>query len=216
MEKFWKQGIALILSVLCSQTALAFDEEEGLNYDAILQKLSRPESMAASSRSMLDEVKIHGGVGLTNALYGIKHPNGDSTYAAQRGVEVSLGIDLFSKFWIAEGAFRNYGQQKFENATLDLKEFDLKVVHRNQLSSLWGYRLGAGIVARYLQVSYQGPGLKYGEDYQTPHSVVQGGVETFLTRRWSLGADLAWKSALIDESPDRTGYDVTLRIAGHF
>jgi hypothetical protein len=153
---------------------------------------------------------------LANALYNIKHNNGDSTYAAQRGVEVSLGIDLFSRYWIAEGAFRNYGQQKFENARLSLKEFDLKVIHRDLIAQGWAYRLGGGIAARYLSVDYQGPGLKYGEDFQTPASVLQGGIESILSKRITLGVDLAWKSSMIEDTPDQTSYEVVLRLAGHF
>lgn len=208
--------VSLLLGFSTPSLAQYAEEDEGLGYDAIIQKLTRAEAPVEQEDTLLDDVKIHVGVGLANALYSIRHGNGDSTYAAQRGVEIALGIDLFSKYWIAEGSFRNYGQQKFENATVGLKEFDLKMIHRNQLSQGWGYRLGGGIAARYLSMEYQGPGLKYSGEYQTPASVVQGGIESLLTKRFSLGADLSWKSALIEETPDRSSYEVVVRLAGHF
>lgn len=208
--------LAMVLCLTSLSYAYEDDFEEGLNYDAIIKKLSQSENQVESTGSMLDDVKIHAGVGLANSLYNIKHRNGENTYAAQRGVEVALGIDLFSKYWVAEGSFRNYGQQTFQNAKLSLKEFDLKVVHRDVISQGWGYRLGGGIAARYLTVDYQGPGLKYGQEFQTPATIVQGGLESYLSRRLSLGADLAWKSALIEDTPDRTVYEVVLRLAGHF
>lgn len=216
-----KYTFILFLSLLLSVPSWAqsnVEEEEGLGYDALLQKLSRAEQNSYSSytRDSLDDVKIHLGVGMANSVFTVAHKDGERTFAAQRGVEVALGIDLFSPSWLAEGTFRNFGDTAYENSEIALKEFDLKMIYHTLFTRGWGVRVGGGIAARYLDVRYDGPAGKYEERYQTPASVFGAGLETYLNSKFSLGADASIRNSLIDETPDKTAFDLTLRVNGHF
>ncbi len=252
MKKFLMTCSFVIFSAfsICATTANAQsqyqDEEEGMDYDTLLQKLSRREIADTTPQTdPFENIKIHTGVGLTNSTFSLHHPNGDSTFASQRGIQVSLGIDLFSKNWLAEGTFRNFGDSRYENANIGMKEFDLKLLYQSRLASAWAYRIGGGIAARYMNINYSGkngevsreidipdpdhPGQTikktikeyakqdaYNQQAQTPASVVQAGVLTYVTTGFSVGADASLRNAVIEETPDRMAFDITLRLDGHF
>jgi hypothetical protein len=192
------------------------DDGEGLDYDTLIRKLSHGGEDEVTTEDPFDNVKIHAGVGFVNSIFTVNHINGDKTYGAQRGIQVSLGIDLFSKFWQAEGTFRNFGETKYENASISTKEFDLKLLYQSRFSPSWAFRMGGGLAARYMNIDYFGQEGAYSKQYQTPASLIQGGLLTYLTNNLSIGADASLRNALIDETPDRTAFDFTLRLDGHF
>ncbi len=194
-----------------------YDDEEGLDYDTLIRKLSRSdETEALVETDPFDNVKMHMGVGFTNSIFTINHTNGDKTYGAQRGVQIGLGIDLFSKYWLAEGMFRNFGDSKYENANISMKELDLKVLYQSRFAPGWTFRTGGGLAARYMNINYFGKNGAYSQQYQTPASVIQGGLLTYLTNGLSIGADASLRNTLIEDTPDRTAFDFTLRLDGHF
>lgn len=213
--------ISSLIVFFISQATLAatydYEESEGLDYDSLVRKLSQNEKNSTDpDYDPFANVKIHAGVGFANSVYTVNHTNGDKTYAAGRGVQVALGIDLFSRNWLAEGTFRNYGESRFENATISLKEFDLKLLYQSRFSQLWSLRFGAGLAARYMDISYTGKSTKYAKSYDTPASVLQTGLFTHLSQAITIGADASVRNAMIEESPDRSSYDLTLRLDGHF
>lgn len=217
-----KHIFATLTLVLCtclsatSQAQSYYDEEEGWDYDSLIKKLSSPEVSSTSYKDPFEDVKIHAGVGFTNTISTLYYSNGDKTNTAQRGVQVSLGIDLFSKTWLAEGTFRNFGETKYDNSFVSLKEFDLKLIYQTRFAPTWGFRLGGGLAARYLDVNYVGSEGKFSEQYDIPASVIQTGLMTYLTKGLSLGTDISLRNALIDETPEKTAFDFTLRLDGHF
>ncbi|MEQ1878857.1 MAG: hypothetical protein ABL958_19615, partial [Bdellovibrionia bacterium] len=133
-------------------------------------------------------------------------------YAAQRAVQASVGIDLFSRHWLAEGAFVNFIDRQYDDYQIRLKEFDLKVTYRNRLDGIVGYRISGGLAARYLTL-----GSSAGdESFTTPFSLLAGGLETYLIRNFSLGVEVATRNTMTYETPDHSALDLTLRFDGHF
>lgn len=212
----------LCTSIAWAQGSYSNNEEEGLSYDTLIRKLSQGgETRTQSPQDPLNDVTIHLGVGLANSLFTIQHPNGDKTQGAQRGVQVAMGIDLFSRNWLAETTFRNYGESQFNNTKLSTKEFDLKILYHSKISPVWGFQTGGGLAARYMKVNYSKkdehskPEI-YNQEFETPSTVVQAGLMTYLGQSLSIGADAALRTALIDETIDRSSIDLTIRLDGHF
>lgn len=210
----------IIASTICSSFASAqsYQDDEGLDYDALIRKLSQGDkNESVSQEDPFDNVKMHLGVGFVNSIFTVEHANNDKTFGAQRGVQVSMGIDLFSRFWLAEGTFRNFGESKYENANISMKEFDIKVLYQSRFAPGWAFRTGGGLAARYMNIKYFGKsGGAFSQQYQTPATVIQGGLLTYLTSGLSIGADASLRNSVIEDTPDRTAFDFTLRLDGHF
>lgn len=203
----------------------SIDDEE-IGYEDIVKDLSkdvsREQRKAADNSSRatvrpkgtqhsLDDVMIHGGVGFTH-MFGSVNFNGDRTQISQKGIQATLGIDLFSDFWLAEGSARNFSSHDYGNTNIALKEFDLKIVYHNKFAPKLGLRLGGGLAARYMQIVNQTGSF----DYTTPASVFTGGVEMHASRNLTLAAEMSARTALISETLDKNSYDVTLRIDANF
>jgi hypothetical protein len=194
------------------------DDVDMMDYDAIVKELSGP-AQAGSSRGRiaapvsdpLANVLFHGGVGLTTTMARIEL-EGQRIQMDQRGFQAALGIDLFSDHWLAEGTVRSFGGRDYSSTSVSLKEFDLKVYYHDRLTANVGFRVGGGLSARYL--SAFSPMTEF--SYSTPASVAALGLEYFLARSVSIGAELSARNSLIEETVDRSAVDATLRVDTHF
>lgn len=219
--------IFLFSILLISPKALPSSEEE-ISYDAIVSELSRSTDVLPTVDSdPFNNVQIHLGVGIANSLFSVQHKNGQTTHASQRGVQIGIGIDLFSPQWVAEGTLTNYGQREYDQSRIALNEFGLRGAYVTPLDQSLSLRLGAGLTARYLNMSYldisthdekNGRSLARREEaYITPTTLVFVGLDTYLSRRLSIGAEVAARSSLTsDETPDHSALDLTLNLSGHF
>ncbi len=219
--------IALILSLTFIQTYALAEEEDGnlINFDQILTRLNRTET----KQNFIDDsdpfknVLIHAGVSLISSNISILPENGKEFTSFIRGIEASLGIDLFSKNWSAEGAVRSFAKQENNKALYSLKEFDLRIVYRNHLAGRTKWRAGLGMAARYLNYSAKEQGVALAEasiseeiKYTTPASILFVGVEGYLNSSLSIGADISYRSSLIDETADKNTLEASIRLDTHF
>ncbi|HEX4924699.1 MAG TPA: hypothetical protein VFV50_11455 [Bdellovibrionales bacterium] len=200
-------AVALGFALSFSSARAAEDDEIG--YDTLVKELS---AESPGSGDMFANVEIHFGAALANSMATIVPKGGSTLYSAQRGVQASLGIDLFSRHWLAEGSFINYIDRKIDEYDVRLKEFDLKVIYRTRLDGSIGMRLGGGLAARYLTLETGGAS----ETFTTPFTVISGGLETYLVKNFSLGAEVAARTTMTYETPDHSALDLTLRFDGHF
>lgn len=214
---------AALVAALPLSSAYADEDEDILGYDAIIDQLnkensrgagvSRTKNSRASSASPFDDIWMHGGVGMSSIMQTISFDDGTKYELNQRGVQAALGIDLFSENWMAEGTARSFGESEEGTTRSSVQEFELKVMHKERFSRRLGYRAGLGLTGRYLTIK------RAGIDpitYTTPSSVASAGVDFFLTDRFSLGADVNARTAMIGETLDRNSYDATVRFDAHF
>lgn len=131
-----------------------------------------------------------------------------------KGIQVSLGIDLFSHNWKAEGTLRNYDDQRIDSCNVSLKEFDLKLIYQDSLTNSLHLFGGGGIAARYLDIQDELYGLKY--EYSTPSSIFFLGGSTRITRMMNLGVEFSRRAAMISDTADREAFDMTIRLDAHF
>ncbi len=202
-------------------------DEDVIGYDAIVNELQNPKpqpaarSQARVSRSQPDpfeNIWLHAGVGFVSNLETLTYPDGGQTYLSQRGVQASLGIDLFSEHISAEGLARsytplNYSRGKGANTNVSLQEFELRFLYKNRIAPQLSLKAGLGLAARYMTIERENFGRV---DYTTPSSVGVLGFDVFLSPSFSVGAELCARSALISETMDQSAIDGTIRIDTHF
>jgi hypothetical protein len=212
------------------------DNDDVQGFDSIVNQLRKESTVQentvrakvrAQHQSESDpfaNVLFHPGFGLTAMTETVSLASGQTLHLNQHGIQASLGIDLFSDNWMAEGTARALGGSSDSstgatsgsagNGTPDttLQEFELKVIYRDRLTNKTGFKIGVGLSARYLTVQNAGQAAV---TYTTPTGVVTAGYDYFLTEKFSIGADLNGRSAMISETPDRGSVDGTLRLDFH-
>jgi hypothetical protein len=202
--------LILWILLLSPLAAIASTDEEEVGYDTLVKELTTQYD--DDDRDLLSNVQIHLGAAATSSMFVVQPKIGSTIYASQRAVQASVAIDLFSSHWIAEGAFQNYIDRQYDSYQVRLKGFDLKVIYRNRMDGTLGYHIGGGLAARYLTLQ----NADGEEAYTTPFSAVVGGLDTYLTRSFSLGLEVAARNTLTYETPDQSALDLTLRFDGHF
>ncbi|WP_374079617.1 hypothetical protein [Bdellovibrio bacteriovorus] len=191
------------------QAAGSSDYEE-VSYDDLLNELSaKKNNLAKKQNSSLDDVRLHAGIGYANSF---------SNIAAQKqnfnrhvsGIQLSLGMDLFSPNWYSEGIFRNYGLTSSGNEELTLREFDLKIGYTNKLESIWNYTISSGLSNRFM--SFSDPTRNIDVDSTTPSLVVSTGFVAQVHRNLSLGAEVSARTAMVNDTADKNSFDFAFRL----
>lgn len=211
-----QKGFLFSLVILASTFVQAAKDYEEVSYEDLVQQINqRKSSVIENANDPLDQIKLHAGLGLISSANNInvgKKGHDDTKY--QNGFQLTLGIDLFSPHWAAETALRNFGQAISGSESRSLREFDLKLMRRDSLSSSAGYRLGAGVGNRYLKVDDSINGLSINDN--TPTAVLFGGVEAYLQKNLSLGIEAGLRSSMINQTADKGAFDMTIRMDTYF
>jgi Outer membrane protein beta-barrel domain len=217
-------GSCLCLVFLSATAHAQDDEDEVVGYDVIVENLNRQVTASDAATSKANQQKppaedpfetvwMHAGAGFVQNVQAISLPDGNTAYLSQKGVQASVGIDLFSPNWAAEGTVRSFNDNDDKQTQVTLKEFELKAYYKDRIARSLGLRVGGGISGRYMTISR--PGLST-LDYTTPSSVGTVGLDLFLTDRFSIGAEISGRSAMITETLDRGSLDGSVRLDAHF
>jgi len=212
-------GALAVLLLMKSTVVFAQDTDESMvGYDSIVDQLSTPKSRAyLNSADPFSGLLLHAGLGMamsmTNVNTGKRSHNG-----FLQGIELNLAIDLFSPNWMAEGSYLNLGRTKINIASkedrISLNEFDLKLVYHTSLGQLFSFRTGFGLAARYL--AYKNALLGEEKQYTTPDWMAFIGMEAKLSNTLTFGTELAYKTAMIDETIDESALSAGVRLDAHF
>ena len=107
--------IAAVVFLLTSPKVQATEspsDVEELTYDQILSRLSQKKTYLQQDQSSpLDNVKIHVGMGFINTLSAFEVARSQEQQLLT-GLQLSVGIDLLSRNWYSEAAWRNFGYTK--------------------------------------------------------------------------------------------------------
>jgi hypothetical protein len=218
-------ALALLLSSLFPAPSAAMtdemeDDTEVMDYDSIVRELigspasgnSLNRARPVAPRDPFEDVLLHVGIGLVSTFARLD-AGGDQINVDQRGFQATLGIDLFSEHWLAEGSTRSFGGTAYGANIVSLKEFDLKVYYHDRFSSKLGWRAGGGLAARYLTLKKTDAEPA---KYSTPASIATLGLEYFLGPAVSMTAEISARNAMIEETIDQSSLDATLRLDTHF
>ncbi|KYG64286.1 hypothetical protein AZI87_13700 [Bdellovibrio bacteriovorus] len=207
------QFVLIVFSVFSSSTlvqAASSSDYEEVSYDQLLDELSSKKNvMAAKQTSSFDDVRLHAGIGYVNTFTNIATQNKNFNRHAS-GIQLSMGMDLFSPNWYSEGVFRNYGVTSSGAEELSLKEFDLKMGYTNKLESIWNYSLSAGLSNRFMR--FTDPTRNIDVNDTTPSLVVSSGFAAQVHKNLSLGAELSARSAMVNRTADKNSFDFAFRL----
>lgn len=211
-----RMTVALVAFIIFGSTIVQADDTyEEVTYDNLIQQINYKKSRLAIARSAtsFDTLMIHAGFGLVTTASTISYGGADNL-KYQNGFQISLGIDLFSPNWAAEGVLRNFGQATSGTETRSLREFDLKILYRDATSAAAGYRMGMGLGNRYFKLT-DDHNSRYIND-TTPTSLFFVGLDIYTSKNVSLGLEAGLRSAMITSTADKSSLDTTLRLDTYF
>ena len=188
-------------------------EYEEVSYEDLLHRISNKKTtLKKETSSPFDDVLIHAGLGyvMSFAQTSIQGENTSEHYA---GLQLSLGINLFSPHWYSEAAWRNFGVHKKLTQESSLRELDFKLGYQNQLSPPWTYRLSTGLSTRFMHFSDLSRDLNV--DSTTPALLGSFGLMAKMNEVISIGADISYRSPLVP-SNDRGSWDMGLQTMASF
>lgn len=203
-------------ALFCLSTLVqAADEYQEVSYEDLVNQINQKKtSVIREANDPFDEIKLHAGLGLIASANNIDTGSGGDKLKYQNGFQLSLGIDLFSEEWVAETALRNFGLAESGTERRSLREFDLKLMHRNFLSASTGYRLGAGIGNRYLKVDDSFNQLSINDN--TPIALFFGGIDVMMSKNFSVGVESGLRTSMVNQTSDKSGLDLTFRLDSYF
>ena len=195
------------------------DDDNTIGYDSIVRELKSTstyrEPIAPSDP--FSEILFHGSMGYTSSYVIIDPEYGNKMHGVLKGVEFTLGIDLLSKYWLAEMSIRSFQPEDLSPQTqISLREFDLKIIYHDDLSRSMSYRLGAGLSSRYLKFKSRVSEEVVKDRYTTPSSILTGGIQVHISKIISIGPDLAYRTALIDDTVDKQSFDANIKLNAQF
>lgn len=200
----------VIITTMHATIVQAADYNE-VTYDDLLSELrSKTNKIQAKSFSSFDDITIHAGIGYINSFTQLSY-EGSQFVRYQNGIQLAMGVDLFSPFWYAEGVFRNFGVTEYQQEELSLREFDLKLGFKNQLRGPIYLNIGTGLANRYLNFSDSSKQIKFNSS--SPNWIITAGIYGQLFKMLSLGVELGAKNAVIPKTYDKGSFDFTLRLS---
>ena len=211
-------GKIFFISIVVSLTApFTFASEDIRSYDQIVRELSggSVSSKATDAGLKFEDIRFHIAVGAIGSRMSLKSDKGMPTTKNMRGAELVVGIDLFTRDWLAEGAIRTYTRQEFMETDVSLREFDMRLVHEHSMSRQSIIRAGAGIATRYLNFGAS-PAIGVSRSQTTPAMLALLGYKHNIVNNLMVSADLGYRSSFVDDTDDEGSVDASLRIGGTF
>ncbi|MAV91161.1 MAG: hypothetical protein CL676_07045 [Bdellovibrionaceae bacterium] len=218
-----KTFLAATLVFFAASPAFAEEDSESFtHWDEIVRGLrsNAQEIPAAPSEEgyNMDDIQIQAGVGASFSYINLV---GDPNYAASgllKGVSLQFGIDLFHPEIQAEGTFRNFTSESLSKTTkAQARDFELRLVHSKRLSHGTRFRVGTGLMARYLDVSSRdSSGQSIHKQDSSPSALFLLGVGRQFGRSLFLGPDLSYRTSLSRESLDQNSVDVHFKVNAVF
>lgn len=216
----------IIFSVMaCLAFALSTNvwaDEDGsyTSYDEIVNQLKA--SADAPSRPAVevyqwDDVALHGGVGLATSWVSPQTPTGGPASGLLKGVEFNVGMNLFTRQLRAEGAFSTYTQSELnaENKA-DLQEFELRLIFMPKIQDNLSLRVGMGLTTRYMTLAALTGNQWQNYSASTPGSLLLLGFERKISQNIALGPDIAYHSAFVSDTFDKTAVNASFHLNATF
>ncbi len=187
------------------------------SYDEIVNKLSSYESRTLTdNQAYRSEVRTfsraHIGLGIAQSFFDADAVALNSRMQNQGGLVINVGVDVMSPSWGLEGSYANFGTQNTSDSEIKLREFTIKGLYKPSLNKTWTMRMGVGVSSRFLDIN----NAQTSESYKTPSGLFLFGLDSYISQFVSVGADLSFKTAMINETIDNNSVDLAFRIDTHF
>ncbi|MCX7978552.1 MAG: hypothetical protein N2578_06065 [Bdellovibrionaceae bacterium] len=181
-----------------------------MSYEDLLKEINRSKNrITRRSEDPFQSVKLHTGFGYVNSFKTLLLGQGRQT-RFHSGVELSLGVDLFSEEWYAEGAIRNYGLSRQGAEEILSRQIDLKFGHKSELAAPWAVRLEAGLSNHTLRVTDDHKGLI--TDELSPSLLVSGELSAQINKFISFGLEASGRNPILQRGIDRGSIDFMMSL----
>lgn len=190
-------------------------ESQDLTYEEILQEIQDQRSSAMKARVLKSQAprseapSFHGGFGSLSSFSTVKAFE-RKRYFENYGLQLTLGSDLFSKRWLAQGTFRNYWIAARPDQELALRQIDLKIGARQVWQLPWTSRIGVGLSTRFL--TYRDLISRQSEDEVSPAFLFWGGVTAQLSPTVGLGVEAGGRAPFVTSQLDQGSLELALNI----
>lgn len=198
---------------------MSADPEE-VPFEELVKELNNKVSMkdriqtGANMRDPFDSLQIHLSLGFIQTVNTLLVAD-RSISRLEDGVQLGLGVDLFSPEWVAEGLLKNYGRSTQNDTSVALREFDIRLSYLQQApQNKMKFRLGNGLGARYLR--YTNKWTDFSQMQTTPVYLLGFGLLIPMGSHFDLGIEVQGHLALISETIDRHGLSLILRLDNFF
>lgn len=204
--------MAILVSLVCS-ISFGFKEPADLDYES-LAALSDDDFLQEAS--WIDDLRVHGGVSYVSSYVDFRNPAGERSQGAMRGVSFNVGIDLFSKYWIAEGVLINYPQSSLNNSQISSNGFSLRLLYETPLVKKLTLRAGAGIANRGINIKAKPGSTPFlDHSYTSGATALFAGVDYWASDMISAGVELGHHMPM-ENNDHPTSFDLAVRLGGHF
>ncbi len=207
-------SILLFLSASKNAFAQTYETEE-YSYEELLDKIKTKQRkyIKKTESTPWDQIYIYPSFAVIQSYTKIASGTAPNFYHS--GLQISLGMDLFSEHWFSETAFRNFGASKSESKELFLKELDFKIGHKNYLSETVEYRLSLGVSTRTIRISDDLVGLH--QESKNPALISSIGLLSSLpSSPLLLGLELNYRSLLVANDFDKGSMGLNFIFMGYF
>ena len=198
--------LSVLMALFFSTIVCAASEYEEIGYEDLVRQISSKKRTIEDRRQPhpFDQVMIHTGFSYVNSFTVMDIRNQESQ-KYQNGIELSLGVDLFSENWYAETSFRNFGLTNYGTQEILLKELDLKVGYKDHLQKPFVFKIDGGLANRYLKINDSERDVSINDT--TPMLLGTVGIAAELSPMISLGLNFSGKSAMISRTADKSAFD---------
>lgn len=207
-------SILLFLAVNHQAWSQTYETEE-YSYEELLDKIKTKQRkyIKKTAATPWDQIYIYPSFAVIQAY--TKIADGLSPNFYHSGLQISLGMDLFSEHWYSETAFRNFGASKVESKELFLKELDFKIGHKNTITGALEYRIALGVSTRTIRLSDEIAGIH--QESKNPALISSFGLLSSLPNSpLLLGLEFNYRSLLVANDFDKGSMGLNFIFMGYF
>ncbi len=213
-------ALVLVNSMQLLASTESSTESEEVPYDQLIRELNsrvnrhERQRLQTSSIDPFEKLKIHLSLGFIQTVNAFSVAD-RSMSRTEDGLQLGVGIDLFSEEWVAEGILKNFGQSTQNETTLAMREFDLRLSYLQPApEQKLKLRLANGLGARYLRYSSPWSG---GPQYQTTPVYLLGlGLLVPVGNHFDLDFEVQGHLTLVNDTIDRHGLSLVFRLDNVF
>jgi hypothetical protein len=205
-RSFFAAAAAALLSLAITPT-FVYAQEEG--FDSIVKELkSSLKDPVPTPKYDSESPRVIAGAGIVGS-----YVNANAGSALLSGFDLHLGVELFTSQWLAEMSLRSFSTARLQGgSTMSLDEYDIKLIHENELQRTLNLRVGGGLAAQYLKTSANGNS----NTESAPSLIALVGLEKVFSPKLTVGPDLSLFMPLISNSDEKASLDASLRLNFYF
>ncbi len=199
-------------SISVTVTALASTEDD-------YTPTTRASINREDETSIFDETRIHGGVALLQSYQDFMIAPGMRERGGIRGFELSLGVDLFSQNWIAEGVVMSFPEASIADTTMSANAFELRMLYEKPIFYGVTVKGGVGLGSRSYNLKTKARVgtniIDTDKSFSSGATVFVLGLEYWPSGEVSAGVEVS-NHLPMASGDDPSSVDLGIKLSGHF